>query len=444
MSKFLPLFASLIGIASTTGCAPPAESSSTFEVRDSAGVRIVFSPEPRWADGEEWLVSSEPRQVIGVLSGAEELQFVDISAAARRSDGDLVVVDRGSQSVRLYDPQGDFRMTLGGPGAGPGEFTDPGSMQITAGDSVVVWDNSLRRATRFDPEGQLTDVKTVDLGAMMRTLDLEPVGKGSDPGARASDPGARAKGAEPQERVRGAEQPLYPGAMEPLSDGGFLVRLIEKTGNAPPSGSFRPRSGLLRVSGDLSMVDTLMFFSDTEQITVDAPWGRFPVVPPQAKETRITHRGNPLTICIGDQEGPQIVCLGPDGNRGFLRWASEPAPMTGAEIAAWREATVQLFDLKLSREQVLEMLDQIPVSEERPPYSQIILDRLGCLWAERGPTGGGSMDFIDYLVFDQEGVLLGVVALPHIRVLEIGDDYVLGVHRDEFEVQYLHVYDIKR
>ena len=432
-----PLLLLLLGsIAALAACKPIAEPAPVAEVTDSAGVRIVLSSGPGWANGDEWSVSAGPSQAIGVLSGPEEFQFVDISAAALLSNGNLVVVDRGSRTVRLYDAEGAFLKTLGGPGEGPGEFTDPASVSVSTEDSVLVWDDALRRATRFGPAGGLAEVKTVDLGMLIKALDMELPGG-------ALNPGAKGKGGSPPKTTKSLEPVLYPGDMEPLAGGGFLVRLIDKAGESP-SGFFRPRSGLLRVSEDLSVVDTIALFGDTEQVTVDAPWGQFPVAPPQPKETRITQGGNPPKICIGDQEEPQIACVGSNGSWTLLRWDSQPASLTGDEIAAWREETVQLYDLKLSRDQVLEMLEQVPVPEVRPPYSQLLLDQLGYLWVERGPSTGGSAGFVDFLVFDPEGEWLGVVVLPPLRVLEISDRYVLGVYQDELEVQYLHVYEIYR
>jgi hypothetical protein len=200
----------------------------------------------------------------------------------------------------------------------------------------------------------------------------------------------------------------------------------------------------VRVSGDLSFVDTLMLFGDTEKIVVDAPWGPWPVPPPHAKETRITHEGYPPRICVGDQEGPEIVCFGPAGDRASLRWVSEPAPLTQPEVDAWREEMVQLFGGKLSRDQTQEILDQVPFPGERPAYSGIFLDHAGYLWAERGPTAEGSPGSTDYLVFEPDGVLLGVVALPLMEVLEIGRDYVIGVHRDDLEIQYVRVHALRK
>jgi len=61
---------------------------------------------------------------------------------------------------------------------------------------------------------------------------------------------------------------------------------------------------------------------------------------------------------------------------------------------------------------------------------------------ESGRTNGLEPESIEYLVFDPTGALLGAVALPPIEVLEIGDDYVMGVYRDELEVQYLQVHEL--
>ena len=90
------------------------------------------------------------------------------------------------------------------------------------------------------------------------------------------------------------------------------------------------------------------------------------------------------------------------------------------------------------------MLDQVPLPEVRPAYSRILLDPAGNLWAERGPSAAGSSNTVDFLVFGLEGSLLGVVALPPIQVLEIGPDYVLGIHRDELEIQSVRVHVLRK
>lgn len=412
----LPLLAALVG-----GCTSSAQPSVFFEESDSAGTTIVRSLAPRWARGEEWTVSDTPELTIGVLKGPEEYQLVDVSAAATRSDGSVVVVDRGARVVRLYNAEGEFLRLLGGPGSGPGEFMDPGRVLVAEGDSVLVWDQPAYRITRFSPTGELSGVQTVDLAVVATVVD----------------------------------PPMYPGAMVPLLDGTVLVRLVEKPviekgGKAGgfviqyPEGSFRRPSGALRVSPDLTVVDTLMFFSDAEQITVEAPWGPWALTPAAPKQTYVAHLGDPLRICVGDSETPEVSCFGPDGKRTVLRWTGDSRPVTDEEVVAWQEARVRELGEKLSEGQVREILALVPIPTQRPHYSGIHLDLVGNLWVEVEPSRRQGSRLHDYLVFDQAGALLGTVSLPSLRVLEIGADYVMGVQLDELEVQYLRVFALRK
>jgi len=417
-------FTAFLVIAAIGACTSAESSPGAVVMSDSAGATIVFSREPRWAPGDAWTVSSEPSVAIGVLEGAEEYQLFAVAAAARQSDGDIVVAEggagwsKGTAQVRLYDREGGFVRTLGGSGSGPGEFLSPDRVVVTEGDTVSVWDNTTLRTTRFDAAGEFVDVESVDLAGVAKAID----------------------------------PPLYPAAMSLLPGGDLLVRLVEKAANVKgskastvqsrPQGVFRERSGALRVSLDRSSVDTLMFFGGTEQERVEAPWGPFNVVPPAARRTAIAVQPTSSRVCIGDQEGPEIVCFSPDGSRTVVRWMSEPVPLGDEEIATWRDTTTELYTLKMNEAEVLRVLEQVTIPAFRPSYSQITLDRAGNLWVELGRTAGSATEAIDHLVFDPEGVLLGIVALPSIEVLEIGDDYVLGLYRDELEVEYLHVYEI--
>jgi hypothetical protein len=270
---------------------------------------------------------------------------------------------------------------------------------VTAADSIVVWDNANYRITRFDAAGEFVGVHSVDRSR---------IGKAIDP-------------------------PLYPGTAELLTAGHILVRLVEKT-KSWPSGTFRPRSGALRVPADVSSVDTLMFFGGVEQVSVSAPWGEWAVAPALAKRTSTAVHATRSRACIGDQEAPEVVCFGPDATRTSIRWSSEAAPVTEPEVATWRDTTIGLYTLKVSEDDARRVLAQVAVPTVRPHYSRLVLDRAGNLWVEREPA--------HHLVFDPSGALLGLVVLPRLDVLEIGDDYVLGIYRDELEVEYLQVHEI--
>jgi len=441
MTKRSLPFVLLLASIAAAGCMRQEGGSSQAQDKDadvfktdSAGRTVVHSGTPRGTEHQGWTVFPDPELVIGVLTGPESYQFVDIADAARLSDGRIVVVDRGARTVRLFRSDGEFRETIGGPGAGPGEFIDPVSVLVTAGDTIVIWDQGQLRVTRFGPLGELTGVRTVDLGRLANGMGPGMPSDGEWAGGKNPGNGKRS----------GSLSGLFPGLMEPMGDGTLLVRLVEKTGATPPPGFHRPRSGAIRISEEGSVMDTLMLFGDTEQVRVHAPWGPFSVTPPGAKQTVIAHSGPSGKTCIGDQEAAEILCFEANGKRTSVRWEGPPVALNEEDIARWREATVEVLAPKLSRKQVLDLLSQVQVPEFRPPYSRILLDPAGSLWAERGPTPGAREGWNDFLVFDPEGALLTVVSLPPIRVLEIGSDHVLGIYEDELEVQYVRLYALRR
>ena len=401
----------LVAITFTiAGCGSESHSSVPLTVADSAGITIVSSHEGRWRDGDAWSVPAEPRLTLGVLDGDEKYQFSNITAAARQADGDLVIADAGSRTVRLYDSDGAFKRLLGGAGSGPGEFQLPIQILVLESDSILVWDDAAFRLTRFDPSGSFAGVHNFS-----------------------------------RERIaKAVSAPLYPGTALLLSNSDLLVRLIEKRESVPAANSFRGRSGALRVSPDLAVIDTLMWFGDVDQVLVDAPWGQQPVVPPLARNTSIAVQPTEPRVCIGDQEASEILCFERDRSPIALRWRGDPIPVRDDErdVVEWRETTLELYELKLSPEDARRLVEQVPAPPVWPEYSALVLDREGNLWVKRGPGGPGNSRATDYLVFDPAGELLGSVAMPPVRVLEIGPDYVLGVIQDELEVEYFQVFTI--
>ena len=126
-----------LGLAVLSACRPAAESTDTANGLANAGGIIVENREPKWDDGDVWLVAAEPHISVGMLDGPPHYQLFDVTAATRQSDGDIVLVDGGTREVRLYDRDGAFVKTMGGPGSGPGEFQDPVQVLVTATDEMV-------------------------------------------------------------------------------------------------------------------------------------------------------------------------------------------------------------------------------------------------------------------------------------------------------------------
>lgn len=86
-----------------------------------------------------------------------------------------------------------------------------------------------------------------------------------------------------------------------------------------------------------------------------------------------------------------------------------------------------------------EHLEQLPTPERRPAYSNLLMDATGAVWLEE--HRGEFLNFTSpaartWEVFDRDGAWLGTVELPgRFAVHEINADYLLGVRRDELDIE---------
>ena len=124
------------------GCAPVGEGRS-----DAPDAMYSLSPEPVLQ--------------IGAIEGTPAYQFGSITDLATMSDGRLAVLDGLARELRLFSSDGRHIWTVGRKGNGPGEFRGLAYVYMLDGDSVKVYDQSLRRFSLFDSTGAL--VRTDEL-----------------------------------------------------------------------------------------------------------------------------------------------------------------------------------------------------------------------------------------------------------------------------------------
>jgi hypothetical protein len=85
-----------------------------------------------------------------------------------------VVADVGSSQVRIFSPAGEFILSLGGEGEGPGEFKYVETLNPWMGDSIAVFDSSLGRVTLIDPSGGLRTISLTGSEHRVATLRATP------------------------------------------------------------------------------------------------------------------------------------------------------------------------------------------------------------------------------------------------------------------------------
>jgi hypothetical protein len=128
--------------------------------------------------------------------------------------------------------------------------------------------------------------------------------------------------------------------------------------------------------------------------------------------------------------------------RRILRVKESGRPVTRDMIEAMIDLEVERVPI-LPRDRWERAYRQMPIPDTLPAFQSLQLDELGWLWAEiydfdpRQPR--------QWVVFDSEGRALGTVLTPPgLEVQWIGRDAILGVWKDEFEVEYVHRYRLDR
>lgn len=154
-------------VASLVGCGdgPQSETSVEHPIPDSLSLNpdeaIVIRREeapPTSGSLREFVGRLDGRTVtarIGAFDGDPAYVFGNVVDAHFLPDGSLAVLDGQADSVRVFDPEGVHRYSIGGPGEGPGELSFPVSLVRPVEDELWVVDGSQMIHRFAENEGQL-------------------------------------------------------------------------------------------------------------------------------------------------------------------------------------------------------------------------------------------------------------------------------------------------
>lgn len=364
--------------------------------RDSAGIIIVESFRPAWGDSARWRIDPEPLLDLAASGAGDPHNFYTVRGMKRLSDGSLVVLNAGSDEIRQFSADGRFLGAFGGTGEGPGEFTNARQLEL-AGDTILVldWDAML---SVFGPGPEL-----------IRDVRLRP-------------------------RTR---------AVHFIGNGGLVVRSVA---------SFPQTGALVRIPEALHTYrldgtggDSIGWIPGFEDYTL----GDMGQVPFFQKEAVVDSRGE--RIFTGSSDLMQVEEMAANGDTvRILRIADYPLALTAAQAEAERDhrlniPLLQQTPLPPRVRQLREFIENMPLPTTRPAYADMIADPSGALWLRpfRGDSERDGPEF--WLVLDPGGRWLGSVEVPEdFFVWDIGRDEVLGVRRDEMDVQHPQVLRLLR
>jgi hypothetical protein len=386
------LSVSLLALGSTLACGGLGEGPPAA-VRDSAGVRIVEHREGALELVPRWTLAAEPELDIGVADGPEEYQLYLVTGARVLRNGEIVVVNTGSHELRFYDSAGTYLRALGREGKGPGEFGAPWGMWDLAGDTLAVWDFTLRRLSLF------ADGDFVESSRLERDIfGAVPLGVLADEQLLLNLLDARV----PDVGFEMFEQVVFAFTL----DGTF----VDTLGRYP--------ARLVGRYGETGLAGSPLFDAEAVLAAGDSAYW---------VGTGRTHE-----VTRYDATGaPQLV----------VRWAGEPMPVPPELVEEYNEHELEGRTNENARRRTRRLQEARPTAEYLPVYDSLVVDRNAALWMRwfALPWAADA----EWVVFGADGIAAGRLTAPRsFQPLDIGDDYILGATKDELDVEHVRLYDL--
>ncbi len=318
-------------------------------------------------------------------------------------DGHVVVADSRGLFLRVYAADGRRTAGFGRRGSGPGEFQSIHGLWLTREGRIGVWDGRSRRLTAFDRNGSLVSTHSVRAPANM-------------PGSFEIFLGSLRNGdlllASLYLEHRPAQNEIIPER--------WLV------GRFGPEGEFRGSAGELR--GMFRTRRTPLPFTPVPRVAV---------------------RGD--SVWVAEGYDPQLQLRNAAGQ--VVRTIELPwrVRLAGNQ---WSQLEANVRERKNTLQ--LELLEEIPRPDQVPTIGGVLLDDRGFLWVKEydpsldsiwlkrgdalniGP--GGS-----WRIMSPAGAWVARVRMPaNLMPLDVVGNRVLGVARDDLDVEHVVVHSISR
>jgi hypothetical protein len=384
------------------------ESGAAWEgtVIDSAGISIVMNTDrPLWTDETAWTLEEDLR--IGTVAGDVNYQFGNILFGVDAdASGNIYVLDMQAQDIRVYDPEGTYVRTIGGPGSGPGEIGQQGIfLFVDQNGEVVLPDLGNVRVQRYSPEGEVLGSFRIEIaGGAPARWDLGPNG-------------------EIMAQLRG----LNVEGIATLEEGDPIV-IYDSTGAVSDTLAMLPKGEMTAGISEESF--SMMIFAP-EPVWDLSPTGYLYGARNSEYRVHVTSPDGVLTRIIARDVGRKPV--------------SDPE-----KDAIFRVMRQQMQDLGVPQAQLEQIVQGVGIADEYPAFGQLFCGPDETLWVQRilaasdmseedaaefDPQNLGSRD---WEVFDSEGRYMGVVAMPdRFRPVTSKGGMIYGVWADELDVQHV-------
>lgn len=363
------------------------------------------------AQVEEWRLAAKPKLEIGVAEGDERYQFINISSAWKKPNGDLVALDAGRPSLVFFDRSGTYVREAGSRGKGPGEMQSLVLAWPYRTDSIAVFDLQLRRVSVFDPVGEFA-----------RSFATPLSYTGTATMSATSFPCCTIMGS--------------------MANGRFVAQHVDEVSREPGPDRFS-RMRLAWVSADG---------------TQSEPIGEFPsrlMKYDAAERSGVTRydgsRGFHATwrdrVAVGHSLDSVLTVIDAGGSSRTVPLPGQTVPYTSDLQARYEEAIRAELVARGGTGYHGTIESNMPQAYPpiTPRYLEVRLSEEGDYWLARwAPRYGRIGGPRSYDVVLSDGTHRATIGLPPVaRLLWMSRSEVLLMERDELDVQYLRLYDIE-
>ena len=345
------------------GCGPAGPEASggwpgTIDTL-ATGEIVVRNPDaPLWAPGEGWQIVEEIR--FGSDTGEDAILFGDIRSFDVDAEGRLYGLDRQSQEIHVFDPDGAFVRTIGREGAGPGEFENAAAVDISHTGEIWVMQMQKGQLTILDADGEYLRTEQVNSS--------------------------------------GWDYSSYPGGFDRMGRYNAFIYSIEEESSTEHLARFDQRFAPLDTipfPESPVEIEYFEFENDGATITVQVPFqGSF--------DWQFSSSGNIWTLLTRPYELAEVTADGRVLRRVTKEY--EPLPVTSTEVEDLRERFTWFTNQG-------GKFDESRIPNTKPVVDSFFCDDEGNLWVmrvETTPEDEGRL----FDVFSAEGRFLGVVRFP--------------------------------
>jgi len=133
----------------------PNPDQDPFRIIKEEGVPVAVSPDhPVPTKNSPRDIAFTEELTVGKVKGDPHYVFSEYIRYTVDEKGNMYVLDWREKSVRKFDKSGSYRITIGGEGQGPGEFTAARAIGFLTSGHIIVFENETQEFSCLTLEGE--------------------------------------------------------------------------------------------------------------------------------------------------------------------------------------------------------------------------------------------------------------------------------------------------